>query len=123
MFNLHCNCHFLNSIGTVHAGIGPTHVNAFLTSMNIPPIAHTTLNRRQMEAGLKIESVAKQSCITSTSFERDMQMKADGSCDLESENKNTAQVNLTVSYDMGWQKRGRAHNSLTGLFLHIRECM
>ena len=25
-----------------------------------------------------------------------------------------ATCDLTVSYDMGWQKRGRAHNSLTG---------
>jgi len=62
----------------VHTGIGPTHVNAFLTSMNIPSISHTTLHRRQPEAGLTIEHVAKQSCLQMTSLERIIQVKADG---------------------------------------------
>ena len=46
----------------LHAGIGPTHVNALLTSMNIPPVSSGTLERRQAEAGPVVEEVAKESC-------------------------------------------------------------
>lgn len=96
----------------VHAGIGPTHVNSLLTSMNIPSVSNSTLNRRQKEAGAAIEEVARESCTQSLHHEKEAQMKIQS----HSENdKSNDLVNLTVSYDMGWQKRGRAHNSLTGL--------
>lgn len=38
----------------------------------------------------------------------------------ESEKEN---VEIGASYDMGWQKRGKAHNSLTGTLqiLHLKE--
>ena len=42
----------------LHAGIGETHVNNLLTSMNVPPIHHKTLKRREREAGKGIETVA-----------------------------------------------------------------
>lgn len=44
----------------LHAGIGETHINNFLTSMNVPPIHHKTLKRREREAGKGIETVANR---------------------------------------------------------------
>lgn len=83
----------------LHAGVGPTHVNALLSSMNIPPIARNTLKRREREVGPAVEKVAKRSCTDAFSEERE---KSGGE-------------NITTSYDMGWQKRGRGYNSLTGV--------
>ena len=89
----------------LHAGMGATHVNALLSSLNIPPVHGDTLKAREREIGLAIEDIANTSC------ERM----------LEEEKKqlgSTERVNETVpvgaSYDMGWQKRGKGHNSLTG---------
>ena len=76
----------------LHAGIGPTHVNALLTSINLPPVGQNTLKAREREIGPAIESVAKKSCEEAIECER----------------------KLGASYDMGWQKRGKGHNSLTG---------
>ena len=84
------------SPGMIHAGLGATHVNNFLTSMNIPPVQPKLLKRREREVGPQIESTAKRACREAVTEER----KSGDS--------------VTASYDMGWQKRGRAHNSLTG---------
>ena len=44
----------------LHTGIGETQVNNLLTSMNVPPIHHNTLKRREREAGKGIETVANR---------------------------------------------------------------
>ena len=50
----------------LHAGTGETHVNNLLTSMNVPPIHHKTLKKREREAGSRkgyrkgIETVANR---------------------------------------------------------------
>ena len=92
----------------IHAGIGPTHVNALLTSMDIPPVSEGTLNRRRAEAGPAIEKVAKDSCHEALEQEKQMELH-------DETDDGTAEVNLCVSYDMQWGKRGKAHNSLTGM--------
>ena len=46
----------------IHAGIGETHINAFLTTMAIPPISFNTLKKRERDIGPSIELTAKQSC-------------------------------------------------------------
>lgn len=87
------------------AGIGATHVNLVLTSLNIPAVSEKTLKSREREIGPAIEQVAKTSCNESLCSEK------------ENWNKNTASgesINIAASYDMGWQKRGKGHNSLTG---------
>ena len=80
----------------------PSYVEHYL---NIPPVHGDTLKAREREIGPAIEDIANTSC------ERM----------LEEEKKqwgSTERVNETVpigaSYDMGWQKRGKGHNSLTG---------
>ena len=56
--------------------------------------------------GNATEMVTKGSCTASLDIEK-----------LAYENSKTEKDDLTdiaVSYDMGWQKRGKGHNSLTG---------
>ena len=88
----------------LHAGIGPTHVNELLSSINVPSVGESTLKAREREVGPQIEKLAKESCLESLENERNLWKE-------ESEKEN---VEIGASYDMGWQKRGKAHNSLTG---------
>ena len=88
----------------LHAGIGPTHVNELLSSINVPSVGESTLKSREREVGPQIEKLAKESCLESLESERNLWKE-------ESEKDN---VEIGASYDMGWQKRGKAHNSLTG---------
>ena len=83
------------------AGIGPTHVNHLLTSMNIPAVDDKLLRRREQEIVPVVEAVAKAACT-----EAPLKEVADTSPEAKG---------VTISYDMGWQKRGRAMNSLTGV--------
>lgn len=50
------------AMGMLDVGIGPTHVNSLLTSMNIPAVHENTLKRREREVGEHLETVAKWSC-------------------------------------------------------------
>lgn len=54
----------------LHAGIGPTHVNALLTSINLPPVGQNTLKAREREVGPAIEWVAKKSCAEAIEAEK-----------------------------------------------------
>ena len=83
--------------------MGPTHVNALLSSLNIPTLCVSTLKAREREIGPAIENIANKSC--------DLEMeeeKMEWGCIQEKA------VPIGASYDMGWQKRGKGHNSLTG---------
>lgn len=63
-----------------------------------------TLKAREREVGSQIEKLAKESSLESLESERNLWKE-------DSEKENVA---IGASYDMGWQKRGKAHNSLTG---------
>lgn len=89
----------------LHAGIGPTHVNALLTSLNLPAVNEKTMKSREREVGPAIETIAKKSCEEALKAEKDFWKKGETEEDV---------VNIGVSFDMGWQKRGKGHNSLTG---------
>lgn len=96
--------HNLVHLGMLHAGIGPSHVNALLTSINIPPVSQSTFKAREREVGPAIEEVAKASCEEAMEVEKECWRK-----------ETEEVVSIGASYDMGWQKRGKGHNSLTGL--------
>ena len=97
----------------LHVGIGPTHVNESLSSINVPSLGESTLKARKREVRPQIEKLAKESCLESLESERNLWKE-----DNEKEN-----VAIGASFDMGWQKRGKAHNSLTGTLqiLHLKE--
>ncbi|CAC5361147.1 unnamed protein product [Mytilus coruscus] len=50
------------AIGMTHAGMGPSHVNNFLTECNLPPISDTTLRKKEKEFSKTIHDVAMTSC-------------------------------------------------------------
>ena len=93
----------------LHAGIGPTHVNELLSSINVPSVGESTLKAREREIGPQIEKLAKESCLESLETEKN----------LSKEESGKENVEIGASYDMGWQKRGKAHNSLTGTLLSL----
>jgi len=88
----------------LHAGIGPSHVNALLTSINTPPVSQSTFKAREREVGPAIKEAAKASCEEAMEVEKECWRK-----------ETEEVVSIGASYDMGWQKRGKGHNSLTGL--------
>lgn len=96
------------ALGCLHAGVGNTHLNNLLSTLNVPAMNSSTFKTREREAGKAIELVAKNSCEQFLNRERD---KA-----IENGNKPDENnlVPIACSYDMGWQKRGRGFNSNTG---------
>ena len=88
----------------LHAGIGPTHVNELLSCINVPSVRESMLKAREREVGPQIEKLPKESCLESLESERNLWKE-------DSQKENVA---IGASYDMGWQKRGKGHNSLTG---------
>ena len=88
----------------LHAVIlGLSHVNALLTSINIPPVNQSTFKAREREVGPAIEEVAKASCKEAMEVEKEFWRK-----------ETEEVVSIEASYDMGWQKRDKGHNGLTG---------
>lgn len=96
------------ALGAPNAGIGHTHVNLLLSCLDIPTVNHVTYKTREREVGKAVELVANESCVMSCCKEREMAMAAGAECDSGN------LVGVMCSYDMGWQKRGKAHNSPTG---------
>lgn len=85
--------------GMINGGFGESHVNGFLSSLNIPTITQSTLKSREREITPHLHKMAEDSCNKHLREEISM---SDG--------------NLTAGFDGAWQKRGtgRAYNSLTG---------
>ncbi|KAK3715344.1 hypothetical protein QZH41_001336 [Actinostola sp. cb2023] len=78
--------------------MGATHQQGLMASANMRAMHESTFKRVEREVGKHIENVARESCST---------WKA-----LEQETSQEGQ--LKGSYDFGWQKNKRAHNSKTG---------
>ena len=92
--------------GLLHSGIGPTAMNKFVTTLNIPPFHHKSLKHREREIGTVVETLAKDSCAKKAKEERLLTQPDAADGDV---------VDIAIGYDGAWQKRGKAHNSLTGL--------
>ena len=90
---------FFQIKGREHAGIGPTHVNNCLSTLNVPPVSEWTLRNRELEIGPVNEQLAKESCWNAA---REGKLQ-------------TIEGGITISYDRGWQKRSRAMNSMIGV--------
>lgn len=49
-------------LGSLHAGMGNTHLNNLLSTMNVPTMNHKLFKRREREVGNALEMVATESC-------------------------------------------------------------
>ena len=74
--------------------------------MNVPTMNHNLCKRREREVGNALEKVATDSCKFNLNLEKKI---AEKSSSLSSDYL----PGVAVSYDMGWQKRRRGHNSAT----------
>ena len=95
-------------LGCLHTGIGETHLNNLLCTLNIPPMNPVTFKSRENEIEYAVEQVTRRSCKTAMSEERNAVIKKFIKAD------DQGCINIPCSYDMGWQKRGKGHNSSTG---------
>ena len=50
------------ALGAINNGVGYTHVNNFLSTLNVPSINKTAYKNREREVGKAIEEVATHSC-------------------------------------------------------------
>ena len=60
------------ALAMLNAGIGPTHMNAVLSVLNLPTIHHKSFKRRGREIGRHIENRAKRSCYNALRKEADV---------------------------------------------------
>ena len=79
---------------------------------NIPTVCVAILKAREREIGPAIENIANKSC--------DLQMEEEK---MECGSIQDQAVPIGASYDMGWQKRGKGHNSLTGTENNLRRLL
>ena len=91
------------ALGSLHAGMGHTHVNHLLSTLNVPTVSHTAYKAREREVGRCVEAVVQESCKNVICKEKE-----------NSQSERAGMVEMAASYDMGWQKRGKGHNSSTG---------
>ena len=89
-------------VAMLDAGMGATHVNKFLTGLEVPPLSQCTIKKREREIGPMVEAPAKESC--KATKEKEIALS-----------KETGS-GIAASNDAGWQRpaRGRTYNSLSG---------
>ncbi|XP_076086897.1 uncharacterized protein LOC143057475 [Mytilus galloprovincialis] len=92
----------------IHAGIGETQLNNFLSSLNVHCIDAKTLKIRENEAGSVLENQAIMS------QQRHLQMEILNST---TEDQTESRSGICISTDTCWQKKGsgRSYNSLSGV--------
>lgn len=62
-------------IGTLNTGIGLTHLNNVLSSLNIPELHRKTFKTYENEVGPELEKMAEDSCKRATLLEKELSMK------------------------------------------------
>ncbi|CAC5422632.1 unnamed protein product [Mytilus coruscus] len=89
-------------IGMIHAGLGYAQIRNFLTECNLPVMSKSCFQKHEKKIGKIFVSAAEESCKNAQQLEKEI------SADKELE--------LEVSFDAGWQKRGSGfnYNNLTG---------
>jgi len=68
--------------------------------MNIPTMNHRLFEKRESEIGNVVENSARESSKLNLNLEKEM-------AEQSSSPSADGLVGIAVSYDMGWQKRGR----------------
>ena len=85
-------------LGTMHSGNGHAQLESLLAPMGVSSMHSKTYKEIERVVGKEIENVAHKSCEKWREEEKTLSQGDD----------------LAISYDMGWQKRGKAKNSSTG---------
>lgn len=96
--------HNINSravLGCLHTGIGITHLNNLLSTLNVPTINPVTFKSSERETGNAVEKVARKTCLENMALERKLALDDGATADSD------GFVSVSCWYDMGWQKRGR----------------
>ena len=57
-------------LGSLHAGMGYTHLNNLLSTMNVPTMNHNLCKRKEREVGNALEKVATDSCKFNLNLEK-----------------------------------------------------
>ena len=96
------------ALGCLHAGIGQTHINNVLSTLNVPTLNSVTFKLREREVGKAVENIAKGGCQNYLQMERGEALEKGIRADENS------LVPIPCSFDTGWQRRGKRHNSRTG---------
>ena len=78
------------ALGSLHAGMGHTHVNHLLSTLNVPTISHKGYKVREREVGRCVEAVTQENCKRVICKEKENY----------SENKKAGVVEMAASYDM-----------------------
>ena len=86
---------------------GKTQLNNFLATLNVPTMNSQLFKMREREIGNSIEKVAKTSCDVYLEKEKQNAEKSNDQGEVDS------MPGIAVSYNMGWTKRGKGHNSHT----------
>ena len=86
------------ALGCLHQGLGHSQYEGLMAAMHIKAISVHTFQRAEKQVGVIIEQTAKESCQKWR----------------EEEKRRGGEDGMKGSYDAGWQKQGRAHNSRTG---------
>ena len=92
----------LVALSCLHAGIGQTHINNLLSTLNAPTINSVTFKLREREVGKAVEGVPKSSCQDYLVIEKQEALQNG----VQVDDNNL--VPISCSYDMGWQKRNAA---------------
>ena len=95
-------------LGCLHAGIGQTHINNVLSTLNAPTLNSVTFKLREREVGKAVEGIVKSSCHNCLTNEKNEALQSRATVDEGN------LVPVACSFDMGWQRRGKGHNSRTG---------
>ena len=50
------------ALACLHTGVGQTHLDGILATMNVPTMSRASFKTREREAGTAVESIAKVTC-------------------------------------------------------------
>lgn len=56
--------------GSLHVGLGYSHITRFLQTLKIPYICSRTFKKREREVGIAVEKLAKKSCKAAVELEK-----------------------------------------------------
>ncbi|XP_077272808.1 uncharacterized protein LOC143903226 [Temnothorax americanus] len=63
------------AFGLIDGGIGESHINTVLSSIDVPIVSALTLKKYERKVGVVIEEVAKESCIEAIRLEKKLTLK------------------------------------------------